>query len=43
MNKVVIEVDLDEFDRLDYVGKADWLIAKVRIARKEPQERMELK
>jgi hypothetical protein len=31
--KVTIEIDLDEFDALDYVGKADWLIAKVKATR----------
>ena len=32
-NKVLIEVDLDVFDSLDYVGRADLLIAKVKKAR----------
>ena len=31
--KVLIEVNLEEFDSLDYVGKADLLIAKVEKAR----------
>lgn len=31
--KVLIEVDLNEFDALDYVGKADLLIAKVERSR----------
>lgn len=39
---MTIEIDLDEFDSLDYVGKADWLIAKVRVARKEMRGRMQV-
>jgi len=35
MKKVIIEIDLEEFESLDYVGKADLLIGIVKRAKQE--------